>query len=101
MPIFQISFAIDHEASDVEIVEDRVEIICDIQNLNFLKEKLENKFGLPEQTEISWIPINYVDLNEEDSLSIIKFLDALDNCDDIQNVYGNFNLHKNIIENLN
>ena len=36
-----ISFAIDHEASDVEIVEDRVEIICEIQNLNFLKEKLK------------------------------------------------------------
>ena len=96
-----INYAIDHDALDVEIVEDRIEIICKIQDLNLLRDNLEFKFGEPEQSQISWIPDNYVDLTQEESLSMIKFLDTLDNCEDIQNVYGNFNLHKQAIEDSN
>ncbi len=96
-----IDFAIDHGALDVETNEDKVEIICEISNFNNLREKLETKFGIPNQSELSWVPDNYINLNEDESVLILKFLDALDNCEDIQNVYGNFNLNKKIIEDLN
>ena len=59
------------------------------------------EFTTDPPSELSWIPENYIDLNEDESIFLIKFLDALDNCEDVQNVFGNFNLNKKIVENLN
>ena len=39
--------------------------------------------------------------DEEKSISMLKFLEVLDNCEDVQNVFGNFNLHPNASENFN
>ena len=94
-------FAIENGASDVDFVEDKIEILSSIQDFNDLSDKLESKYGLPEQSEISWIPTNYINLDEEKSLSMLKFLEALDNCEDVQNVFGNFNLDPKASEKFN
>ena len=78
-----------------------IEILSSITGFNDLRDKLEAKFGLPEQSEISWIPENYINLDEEKSLSMLKFLEALDNCEDVQNVFGNFNLDPKASEKFN
>ena len=40
-------------------------------------------------TEIEWIPINKIKLNEEDKEKMIKFLEILEEDDDVQNVFTN------------
>ncbi len=95
-----LDFAIENGASDVDFEEHKIEILSSIQEFNDLRDKLEKKFGLPEQSEISWIPENYINLDEEKSLSMLKFLEALDNCEDVQNVFGNFNLNPKVIEKI-
>ena len=96
-----LDFAIENGAIDVDFEENRIEILSSIPDFNDLREKLEVKYGLPEQSEISWIPENYINLDEEKSLSMLKFLEALDNCEDIQNVFGNFNLDPKASEKFN
>ena len=88
-----LDFAIENGAIDVDFEENKIEILSSIPDFNDLRDKLEVKYGLPEQSEISWIPENYINLDEEKSLSMLKFLEALDNCEDVQNVFGNFNLN--------
>ena len=96
-----LDFAIENGASDVDFEENKIEILCSIPDFNDLRDKLEAKYGLPEQSEISWIPENYIILDEEKSISMLKFLEVLDNCEDVQNVFGNFNLDLKASENFN
>ena len=96
-----LDFAIENGAIDVNFEENKIEILSSIPDFNDLRDKLEAKYGLPEQSEISWIPENYINLDEEKSLSMLKFLEALDNCEDVQNVFGNFNLDPKASEKFN
>ena len=65
-----LDFAIENGASDVEFEDNKIEILSSIPDFNDLRDKIEAKFGLPQQSEISWIPENYMDLNEEKSLTM-------------------------------
>ena len=96
-----LEFAIENGATDVDYEENKIEILSSIPDFNDLRDKLEVKYGLPEQSEISWIPENYISLDEDKSLSMLKFLEALDNCEDVQNVFGNFNLDPKASEKFN
>jgi len=40
-------------------------------------------------TEIEWIPINRINLNGEGKNNMIKFLETLDDNDDVQNIFTN------------
>ena len=96
-----MDFAIENGASDVDFEENKIEILSLIPDFNDLRDKLEAKYGLPDQSEISWIPENYINLDEEKSLLMLKFLETLDNCEDVQNVFGNFNLNPKASEKFN
>ena len=96
-----LDFAIENGAIDVDFEENKIEILSSIPDFNDLRDKLEVKYGLPEQSEISWVPENYINLDEEKSLSMLKFLEVLDNCEDVQNVFGNFNLDPKASEKFN
>ena len=87
--------------NQIKLQSQITEILSSIPDFNDLRDKLELKYGLPEQSEISWIPENYINLDEEKSLSMLKFLEALDNCEDVQNVFGNFNLDPKASEKFN
>ena len=93
--------AIELGATDINSSQQKIEILCEVSNFNEIREKLEVKFGIPEQSEIVWLPENFIDLDEEKSISLLKFLDMLDECEDVQNVFGNFNIDEKTFENIN
>ena len=64
-------------------------------------EKLENKFGSSNQAEIVWLAENLITLEEQKAISLIKLLETLDNCEDVQNVFGNFDIDENLLETVN
>lgn len=97
--IFEI--AIDVGASDVSSDNNNHEITTSINEFNNVRDKLENLLGNPEQAGLVWQPVNYIKVNEEKkATSILKLLDTLDNCEDIQGVYGNFEIDQNIINKI-
>ena len=46
-------------------------------------------------TEIQWIPLNSVDIQNEKKDAVTEFLDSLEDDDDVQNVFSNINLEVN------
>ena len=46
-------------------------------------------------TEIEWVPLNNVDVVKDRVEAAIEFLEALEDDDDVQNVYSNINLRNN------
>ena len=98
--IFDI--AIEVGANDVKADENNYEIITSVNEFNNIREKLESILGVPDQAELIWYPENNVQIDDERKAnSILKLLDTLDNCEDVQGVYGNFEINDDIIKKIN
>ncbi len=93
--------AIELGVLDVNSEEKNIEIITDSRDFNEIRENLEKKFGIADQAEIVWLAENNITLDEEKAISLIKLLETLDNCEDVQNVFGNFDIDENLYEKLN
>ena len=84
--------ALDAGAEDFSEEEDSYEILTDPDELENVKKALEDA-GIPlASAEVTMIPQNYVDLTDETAIkNLQKTLDLLDEDDDVQNVYHNWN----------
>jgi transcriptional/translational regulatory protein YebC/TACO1 len=61
---------------------------------------LEEKFGSAESAKVEWVPNVRVDLDEEKAREILKLIDKLDESDDVQNVYANFEVSEAVSQRL-
>ena len=66
--------------------------MSDIYNV---KKNLENIIVNFISTEIEWVPLNKVDIDQESKVSVLEFLESLEEDDDVQNVYSNVNFGEN------
>jgi len=92
--------AIEAGADDVKEDDDIVEIITSPENFMVVKEAMEKEVAL-EEADIVMMPSNTVEINEEAmAAKILKLIDALEDHDDVQNVYANFSIPDEILEKL-
>ena len=84
-------FELATEAGAVECYsnEDYHEIHTNINEIYDVKKKLENKISNFLATEIEWLPINLVNLVGENKENMIRFLEKLDDNEDVQNIFTN------------
>ena len=90
--IFEL--AIDSGATDCISKDHYHEVHTNINEIYEIKKRLQNHISNFLSTEIEWIPINYVILNEETKSNMFKFLEALDDIDDVQNIFTNVKLEE-------
>ena len=81
--------AIDSGANECFSNQDFHEIQCEKDDIYNVKKKLEKSIKNFLSTEIEWLPINSINLSGEDKENAIKFLESLEDNEDIQNVYTN------------
>ena len=96
-----LEIAIEVGADDV--ISDGInhEIITSLGEFNNVRDELEKLLGSPEQAEMVWQPENYIQVDDEKrATSILKLLDTLDNCEDVQGVFGNFDISEEIIKKI-
>ena len=84
-----MEFSIDIGAEDFNSEEDFFEIIIQPENFGDTTKSLDNK-GYNYEGEIGLVPTNMVKVSETDAESIIKLLELLEDHDDIQKIYSNF-----------
>ena len=75
-------------AEDIES-EDNIEVLTNPENLLQLKQAMTNSGMKPDSAEIEMRPTNLVPLDENDSSKLLRLLEALEDCDDVQNIYCN------------
>ena len=85
--IFDLS--IEAGANECYSIGDFHEIHTNMNEIYDVKKKLEKNISNFISSEIEWIPINNIILNGEEKDNMIKFLDALDDNDDVQNIFTN------------
>ena len=82
--------AIEAGADDVISSDDGHQIITTPDTLNDIAKALEAKFGEPRKASLLWKPQNTVALDDESGEKVLKLIESLDDSDDVQNVYANF-----------
>ena len=83
------NLATDAGANDCIFHENYYEIHTNNDQIYDVKNLLEKEISNFISTEIEWVPINKIKLNDEDKEKMIKFLEILDDDDDVQNVFTN------------
>ena len=92
--------AIDAGADDVQSSEDGHEILTSFENLGDVAKALEETLGEPESVKAIWKPQNLIPVDEEKAVGVMKLIDALDDDDDVQNVYTNFEVSDEVMQKL-
>ena len=85
--IFEL--AIDSGANECISNNEYHEIHTNMNEIYEIKKKLEKDISNFISTELEWIPENLVSLNGDNKDNMIKFLEALDDDDDVQNIFTN------------
>src|SRR6187551_745024 len=82
--------AIEAGADDVQSDEDGHTIYCAFENVAEVSKALEAALGEAESVKIIWKPKNNVPVDEDRAQSLMKLVATLEDDDDVQNVYANF-----------
>lgn len=89
--------ALEAGAENVETGPEFHEITSSADNLHEVSSALSAKFGDPESATFSWVPLNTTSLNEDQARSMVKLIDALEDNDDVQTVFSNFDVSEEIL----
>ena len=76
------------------------EFLCRPEDFAAVREALEAKLGAPQAAKIVWRPGTTVPVGEEAAVTLSKLLDALDDHDDVQNVYANYEMSDALMDKL-
>ncbi len=92
--------AIEAGADNVESDADGHEVTCAADDFFAVRDALEARFGAPESARLDWRPTTSVTLDEDRAGSVLKLLDVLEDNDDVQNVYANFDIPEAVMQRL-
>lgn len=94
--LFEI--AIEAGAEDVKEDGDNFEIFTTQEDFEQVQEAVKKAGIEPEVAEVSMIPQNYIKLEGADAQQMLKLYEAIDDHDDVQNVYANFDIDESELE---
>jgi YebC/PmpR family DNA-binding regulatory protein len=92
--------AIDAGADDVESGEEGHQIWTSVEDLHGVAKALEAALGEPAGVKLAWRPQTSVSLDQGDAEQLIKLVDTLEDDDDVQTVWGNYEMSDEVMEKL-
>ncbi|YBV96353.1 YebC/PmpR family DNA-binding transcriptional regulator [Phyllobacteriaceae bacterium JZ32] len=92
--------AIEAGADDVQSDEDGHVIICAFENIGEVSKALEASLGEAESIKTVWKPQTGAPVDEEKAQSVLKLIATLEDDDDVQNVYANFEVSDEVLAKL-
>jgi YebC/PmpR family DNA-binding regulatory protein len=92
--------AIDAGADDVASDQHGHLVICPFDSLGTVAGALEAKLGEPESVKAVWKPNLTTEVDEDNAESIMKLIATLEDDDDVQNVFANFEVSEDVLKKL-
>jgi len=94
--------SIEASAKDVVTDGDSHLIYTDIENFSQCLELLSNKYGDPVESYIGWMPANTITITDkEQAEKLLRLVDTLEESDDVQKVFGNYEFSDEIYAAMN
>jgi YebC/PmpR family DNA-binding regulatory protein len=88
---------LDAGAEEVNDLGEEFEVICEAGDLIAVREALQGAGIDYDSAESSFLPSVQVPLDEDSARKVFKLIDALEDCDDVQNVYANFDVSDDVM----
>ena len=92
--------ALDAGASDVESGGEEHVVTCAPDDLITLRDALERRFGAPASAKLAWRAKTTTPVDGDAAAALFKLLEALEDSDDVQNVYANFEVSDEVMAQL-
>ncbi|GIU82037.1 MAG: YebC/PmpR family DNA-binding transcriptional regulator [Acidobacteria bacterium] len=93
-----LELVIEAGADDMKTEEDVYEIYTSPENFDAVEEAIRRAGITPRMAEISMIPKTYVRLEGEDAKKMIKLYEVIEDHDDVQKVYANFDIDESELD---
>ncbi len=90
--------ALEAGAEDVIVEDETIQVITESKNLEEVKKEIENNGFKISSAEITMIPSNTVKLEGRAAELVMKLIEKLEDHDDVQEVYANFDIPEEIME---
>jgi transcriptional/translational regulatory protein YebC/TACO1 len=91
---------LDAGAEEVNDLGESFEVISEPQDLVAVRTALQDAGIDYESADAVFLPSSEIDLDEEQARKVLKLVDVLEDSDDVQDVYANFNVSDDIMEKL-
>ena len=93
-----LNIVLETGGEDVNLQDGDYEVITDPQHFETIHQALEKKGIKFESAEVTYIPITPVPITDESTArSVLQLVEALEDNDDVQNVYANFDISDDIL----
>jgi YebC/PmpR family DNA-binding regulatory protein len=92
--------AIEAGAEDVESGEEGHEIWTAVDDLHDVARALEADLGEAESVKLAWRAQNSIDVGESDAEQLLRLVETLEEDDDVQTVWGNYEVSEEVLEKL-
>lgn len=93
-----LNAALDAGLQEVNDLGDSFEIVCEPSDLVAVRIALQTAGIDYESAESLFLPSVSIDLDEESAPKVFRVIEALEDCDDVQNVYANFDVSDEVME---
>lgn len=96
-----LEVALEAGAEDVKDQEDLFEVTTSLEDFAAVRTAFDNQSLTYELAEITMVPQSTVAIEDEKvALQVLKLMDALEDCDDVQHAYANFDIPDKILNAL-
>ena len=92
--------ALEAGADNIESSDSGHSVTTSVEGFAAVRDALETRFGAPERAALVWQPNITSTPGEEDAAKLLKLMDVLDDNDDVQQVYANFELPEEMLQKL-
>jgi len=93
--------ALDAGADDIEIQGDAIEVTTPATDVHAVRSALEEAGFAVSSSDLTMLPTSTVDLADEaEAKAVLRLVDALDDHDDVQDVFGNFDIPDDVLESV-
>jgi YebC/PmpR family DNA-binding regulatory protein len=91
---------LDAGAEEVNDLGDSFEVICEASDTRAVRLALEAASIAVESADASFVPSVSVPLDDDTGRKVLRLVDALEDCDDVQNVWANFDVSDEVLESV-
>jgi YebC/PmpR family DNA-binding regulatory protein len=92
--------AIEAGADNCESDGERHQITCTPDAFGAVRDALEKALGEPQSAKLTWIAKSGAPINEDDARALLKMIDVLEDSDDVQEVFANYEIADEVMERL-
>jgi YebC/PmpR family DNA-binding regulatory protein len=88
-------------ADEVNDLGDTFEVISEATDLQSVRDALAAAGIAVESADVAWLPSVYIEIEDDEAArKVLRLVDALEDCDDVQNVWANFDISDEILESV-